>query len=59
MNVLFCMQMIVSINFNTNKLTKVPNSLFSIPTLKFLDLSHNELGSNKLVKNACLSEAIG
>ena len=41
---------------NTNKLTQVPNSLFSLPTLKFLDLSHNLLGG---VAQAYLSEAIG
>ncbi len=48
----------MSLNLNTNKLSSVPNSLFSLPTLKFLDLSHNQFGSTK-VPNSYLSEAIG
>ena len=36
----------------------VPNGLFALPTLKFLDLSHNMLGT-KTVPNSYLSEAIG
>lgn len=36
----------------------VPNGLFALPTLKFLDLSHNMLGI-KTVPNSYLSEAIG
>eukprot|EP00353_Schmidingerella_taraikaensis_P008550 CAMPEP_0185575716 /NCGR_PEP_ID=MMETSP0434-20130131/6828_1 /TAXON_ID=626734 ORGANISM="Favella taraikaensis, Strain Fe Narragansett Bay" /NCGR_SAMPLE_ID=MMETSP0434 /ASSEMBLY_ACC=CAM_ASM_000379 /LENGTH=204 /DNA_ID=CAMNT_0028192665 /DNA_START=63 /DNA_END=678 /DNA_ORIENTATION=+ len=49
---------VVSFNFNTNKLAVVPNGLFALPTLKFLDLSHNILGT-KAVPNSYLSEAIG
>ena len=30
---------------NSNNLVSLPNSLFSIPALKFLDLSHNKLGT--------------
>lgn len=45
-------QTIQNFNFNTNKLTQVPNALFALPGLKFLDLSHNMLF-------AYLSEAIG
>ena len=36
----------------------MPTGLFSLPTLKFLDLSHNLLGSPKH-PGSCLSEAIG
>ena len=51
-------QTIAHLNFNTNKLTTIPNGLFVIPTLKFLDVSNNLLGT-KTVPNSYLSEAIG
>jgi Leucine-rich repeat (LRR) protein len=45
------------INFNSNKLTNLPASLFTLKNLKFLDISNNEIGTKK-VQGSCLSEAI-
>ena len=50
--------MITNFNMNSNKLSNLPSSLFAIPTLKLLDVSHNQLGTPK-VPGSCLSEAIG
>jgi len=48
--------MLANLNLNTNKLTAIPTGLFTIPTLKFLDVSNNLLG---LTRDSYLSEAIG
>jgi Leucine-rich repeat (LRR) protein len=45
------------VNFNSNKLTNLPASLFTLKNLKFLDISNNEIGTKK-VAGSCLSEAI-
>lgn len=46
------------LNLNTNELTSVPASLFTLENLKFLDISHNKIGNPK-VQGSYLSEAIG
>ena len=45
------------INLNQNEIFAIPNSLWSIKGLKFLDLSNNKLGTQK-VEGGYLSEAI-
>ena len=47
--------MITYINMNTNLLRQVPNSLYTLANLKFLDISNNKIGMDG---NGCISEAI-
>jgi Leucine-rich repeat (LRR) protein len=44
--------MIANLNFNTNLISSIPASLFSLPLLKLLDISCNKLSGE-------LSDAIG
>ena len=43
---------------NSNCLVSIPNGLFAIENLKFLDLSNNKIGSSNQV-GSYLSEGIG
>lgn len=47
--------MINYINLSSNLLKQLPNSLFTLANLKFLDISNNKIGSDG---NGYLSEAI-
>lgn len=45
------------LNLNQNEILAVPNSLWSLKNLKFLDLSNNKIGTEKC-EGGYLSEAI-
>jgi len=45
------------INLNQNEIVAIPNSLWTLQNLKFLDISNNKIGTQK-VEGGCLSEAI-
>jgi|LauGreDrversion4_2_1035121.scaffolds.fasta_scaffold1340880_1 Leucine-rich repeat (LRR) protein len=47
--------MIFHINLNSNLLKSLPNGIFQLTNLKFLDISNNKIGSEG---NGYLSEAI-
>jgi Leucine-rich repeat (LRR) protein len=47
--------MIFHINLNSNLLKSLPNGIFQLKNLKFLDISNNKIGSEG---NGYLSEAI-
>ena len=45
------------LNLNSNQLISIPNGLWNLKNLKFLDISNNKLGSEK-VEGGYISEAI-